>query len=76
MFKRGLLPLFDPPRHYSIETIRRALKLGVCVKMITGEQLAIAKETLHLFSPKNKKLSDKDEHQKDSVKCITQVMHT
>lgn len=41
----GLLPLFDPPRHDSAETIRRALKLGVCVKMITGDQLAIAKET-------------------------------
>ncbi|KAH9713956.1 ATPase 10 plasma membrane-type [Citrus sinensis] len=41
----GLLPLFDPPRHDSVDTIRRALNLGVCVKMITGDQLAIAKET-------------------------------
>ncbi|KAI4331344.1 hypothetical protein MLD38_029537 [Melastoma candidum] len=41
----GLLPLFDPPRHDSAETIRRALSLGVNVKMITGDQLAIAKET-------------------------------
>ncbi|CAL5432540.1 unnamed protein product [Camellia sinensis] len=41
----GLLPLFDPPRHDSAETIRRALGLGVSVKMITGDQLAIAKET-------------------------------
>jgi H+-transporting ATPase len=41
----GLLPLFDPPRHDSAETIRRALDLGVNVKMITGDQLAIAKET-------------------------------
>ncbi|KAK1303739.1 Plasma membrane ATPase 1 [Acorus calamus] len=41
----GLLPLFDPPRHDSAETIRRALELGVSVKMITGDQLAIAKET-------------------------------
>jgi H+-transporting ATPase len=32
----GLLPLFDPPRHDSAETIRRALDLGVSVKMITG----------------------------------------
>lgn len=32
----GLLPLFDPPRHDSAETIRRALELGVSVKMITG----------------------------------------
>ncbi|GAB2223776.1 hypothetical protein Droror1_Dr00004516 [Drosera rotundifolia] len=41
----GLMPLFDPPRHDSAETIRRALNLGVSVKMITGDQLAIAKET-------------------------------
>ncbi|KAK1563273.1 hypothetical protein Q3G72_025292 [Acer saccharum] len=41
----ALLPLFDPPRHDSAETIRRALNLGVNVKMITGDQLAIGKET-------------------------------
>ena len=39
------MPLFDPPRHDSAETIRRALELGVNVKMITGDQLAIGKET-------------------------------
>lgn len=32
----GVMPLFDPPRHDSAETIRRALNLGVNVKMITG----------------------------------------
>ncbi|XXG75237.1 hypothetical protein AAC387_Pa07g3789 [Persea americana] len=41
----GLLPLFDPPRHDSADTIRRALNLGVSVKMITSDSLAIAKET-------------------------------
>ncbi|KAL4335966.1 hypothetical protein GQ457_07G038250 [Hibiscus cannabinus] len=41
----GLLPLFDPPRHDSAETIRKALELGVNVKMITGDQLAIGIET-------------------------------
>ncbi|XP_071912087.1 ATPase 8, plasma membrane-type-like isoform X1 [Coffea arabica] len=41
----GLLPLFDPPRHDSAETIKKALDLGVNVKMITGDQLAIGKET-------------------------------
>jgi len=35
----GLMPLFDPPRHDSAETIRRALNLGVNVKMITGQCL-------------------------------------
>ncbi|KAG0572645.1 hypothetical protein KC19_VG113200 [Ceratodon purpureus] len=41
----GLLPLFDPPRHDTCDTVHRALELGVSVKMITGDQLAIAKET-------------------------------
>ncbi|KAE8695814.1 hypothetical protein F3Y22_tig00110683pilonHSYRG00021 [Hibiscus syriacus] len=41
----GLLPLFGPPRHDSVETICRALNLGANVKMITGDQLAIVKET-------------------------------
>ncbi|GFY93558.1 H[+]-ATPase 8 [Actinidia rufa] len=43
----GLLPLFDPPKHDNAETIRRALDLGVNAKMITGDQLAIGKETGH-----------------------------
>lgn len=37
----GLLPLFDPPRHDSAETIRRALNLGVNVKMITGNLILL-----------------------------------
>ncbi|KAF9427275.1 plasma membrane H+-ATPase [Podila epigama] len=41
----GLLPIYDPPRHDTKETIDRAQALGVQVKMITGDQLAIAKET-------------------------------
>ena len=40
----GLMPLFDPPRHDSAETIRRALNLGVSVKMITGGFFFIAVE--------------------------------
>ncbi|KAH7443301.1 hypothetical protein KP509_02G029000 [Ceratopteris richardii] len=41
----GIIPLFDPPRHDSGDTIKRALTLGINVKMLTGDQLAIAKET-------------------------------
>ena len=41
----GLIPLFDPPRHDTGETIRNAIAMGIVVKMITGDQLAIAKET-------------------------------
>jgi len=41
----GLMPIFDPPRHDTKETIAEAIRMGVEVKMITGDQLAIAKET-------------------------------
>uniref|UniRef100_A0A061RTM6 Plasma membrane ATPase n=1 Tax=Tetraselmis sp. GSL018 TaxID=582737 RepID=A0A061RTM6_9CHLO len=41
----GLVPLFDPPRHDTKQTIDRALELGIGVKMITGDQLPIGKET-------------------------------
>ncbi|KAH9111579.1 hypothetical protein AeMF1_013924, partial [Aphanomyces euteiches] len=41
----GLMPLFDPPRHDTAETIRRAIDLGVAVKMVTGDHRVIAIET-------------------------------
>jgi H+-transporting ATPase len=41
----GLLPIFDPPREDTKQTIDDAMALGVKVKMVTGDQLAIAKET-------------------------------
>ncbi|KAF8156015.1 plasma-membrane proton-e [Crassisporium funariophilum] len=41
----GLLAIFDPPRADTKQTIDDALALGVRVKMVTGDQLAIAKET-------------------------------
>ena len=40
----GLIPLFDPPRDDSAETIADANKMGVKVKMVTGDNLAIAKQ--------------------------------
>jgi H+-transporting ATPase len=41
----GVLPLFDPPRDDAKSTIATAQKMGVKVKMVTGDALAIAKET-------------------------------
>ncbi|KAF0694145.1 Aste57867_14953 [Aphanomyces stellatus] len=41
----GVMPLFDPPRHDTAETIRRAIDLGVAVKMVTGDHRVIAIET-------------------------------
>ena len=40
----GLIPLFDPPRDDSAETIKTAQDMGVNVKMITGDHTAIAKQ--------------------------------
>jgi H+-transporting ATPase len=41
----GVLPLFDPPREDSKATIASARQMGVNVKMVTGDQVAIARET-------------------------------
>ncbi len=41
----GILPLFDPPRPDSRATIESAARMGIAVKMVTGDQLAIARET-------------------------------
>ena len=39
----GILPMFDPPRPDSKETIARAEGYGVTVKMVTGDDVAIGK---------------------------------
>jgi len=41
----GVLPLFDPPREDSKTTIATARQMGVNMKMITGDQQVIARET-------------------------------
>jgi H+-transporting ATPase len=41
----GVLPLFDPPREEARATIATARQMGVSVKMVTGDQAAIARET-------------------------------
>jgi H+-transporting ATPase len=40
----GLISLFDPPREDSAQTIKTAQSMGVSVKMVTGDHIAIAKE--------------------------------
>jgi H+-transporting ATPase len=41
----GVLPLFDPPRDEARATIATARDMGIDVKMVTGDQVAIARET-------------------------------
>jgi H+-transporting ATPase len=40
----GLLSLYDPPREDSADTISRAIAHGIDVKMVTGDNVAIAAE--------------------------------
>ncbi len=40
----GLIPLFDPPREDSAQTIKDAIAMGVDIKMVTGDNAAIAKQ--------------------------------
>ena len=40
----GVLPLYDPPREDSKSTIETAQNMGIKVKMVTGDQMAIGKE--------------------------------
>jgi H+-transporting ATPase len=40
----GILPLYDPPREDSADTIKRAEEHGIKVKMVTGDNISIAKQ--------------------------------
>ncbi|GAA5900180.1 plasma-membrane proton-efflux P-type ATPase [Sporobolomyces salmoneus] len=41
----GLISMSDPPRHDTPATVREAQDLGISIKMLTGDAVAIAKET-------------------------------
>lgn len=46
----GLLSMFDPPRTDTAQTIIEAQQLGLSVKMLTGDAIAIAKETCKMLA--------------------------
>lgn len=46
----GMLSMFDPPREDTAQTIIEAQQLGVPVKMLTGDAIAIAKETCKMLA--------------------------
>jgi len=78
----GLLALFDPPRDDSAETIATAQKMGINVKMVTGDHEAIAKEIAsrinlgqNMALPKDftDVPDDKAEHIVESVDGFAQV---
>jgi H+-transporting ATPase len=41
----GVIPMFDPPREQAKATIVSARQMGLNIKMVTGDQIAIARET-------------------------------
>mmetsp|Transcript_16480 Transcript_16480/g.27614 ORF Transcript_16480/g.27614 Transcript_16480/m.27614 type:complete len:979 (-) Transcript_16480:1850-4786(-) len=45
----GILPMLDPPRHDTAQTVKNLVNAGIEVKMITGDHLNIAKETSRLI---------------------------
>ncbi|KAF7720192.1 P-type H+-ATPase, plasma membrane [Penicillium ucsense] len=46
----GMLPMFDPPREDTAQTISEAQNLGISVKMLTGDAIAIARETCKMLN--------------------------
>ena len=46
----GMYPMFDPPRDDTARTITDAQNLGLSVKMLTGDAIAIAKETCKMLA--------------------------
>lgn len=46
----GMMPMFDPPREDTASTIAEAQTLGLQVKMLTGDAIAIAKETCKMLA--------------------------
>jgi H+-transporting ATPase len=75
----GILPMFDPPREDSAETIRQASDHGISVKMVTGDNVAIAREIAGQLGmakniqPASSLLSDaveKGHFSSDAAECI------
>jgi H+-transporting ATPase len=71
----GVLPMFDPPREDSRATIATAKQMGVQIKMVTGDQVAIATEIAeqlglgtHLLDAE--RISDTDPHQQRQLTDI------
>ncbi len=64
----GLIPLYDPPRPDSKIAIREAKDFGVEVKMVTGDNLAIAKNIAKILDIGDNILSMKELKERDVTK--------
>ena len=62
----GFIPLYDPPRDDAKQTIKEAQEAGIDVKMITGDNLAIARQISSKLGLKSNILPSKNIKDKDS----------
>ncbi len=67
----GILPMFDPPRVDAAKTISNAREHGVEVKMVTGDNAAIARETAGVLGLGKNILPAEDLMQDKSGKTLT-----
>ncbi len=56
----GLIPLYDPPRPDSKEAVKEAKRYGVEVKMVTGDNIAIARYIARVLGIGDKIISAKE----------------
>jgi len=65
----GLIPLFDPPRDDAPKAVAMIKRLGVKIKMVTGDHIAIAKHIARMLGIGDNIVSMKDlEEEKDKAK--------
>ncbi len=72
----GLIALYDPPREDSAETIKTAQSMGVQVKMVTGDHIAIAKEIsreVHLGTKIMLPSAILGPHEKDAQRAVEEA---
>jgi len=62
----GFIPLYDPPRDDAKQTIEEARESGIDVRMITGDNLAIARQISSKLGLKSNIISSKNLNDKDS----------
>jgi H+-transporting ATPase len=55
----GMIPLFDPPREDSAEVICQARTMGIDIKMVTGDNISIARQISQKLGLKTKILAGK-----------------
>ncbi len=72
----GIVSLFDPPREDSASTIKKAIALGMDVKMITGDHIAISKQTASELGLGNNIVSASTLFEEGDTNCLNLVQNT